>query len=337
MTSDTGKTIETDQELTALDGAPVSATPVPGEVVIVPWGEVQSTNGRFTVDEESARLAVEAFEEHGCDLPIDYEHQTLGGPFTSPTGQAPAAGWIKQLRAQPGVGLVAEVRWTEPALEQLAARQYRYLSPVAIVRKSDRKLVGVHSVALTNKPAIIGMRPIVNAQAPVQATDEALPVHCVGAQGDTQAGGRTNAQAGAQASVQAAERLRRRLELDPACSDEEVLVAAAQRVVELEEQSRLRQAEDRVAAAMAQGKLTPAQRPWAVRLCLRDELLFDEWLSTAAVVVQPGRSQPPGGQSADTRATAIAARARAEYRADPTLAALTSEEAYVADALRTAG
>ena len=85
------------------------------------------------------------------------------------------------------------------------------------------------------------------------------------------------------------------------------------------------------------GKLTAAQRSWAVRLCLGDEKLFDEWVSTAAVVVQPGRSQPPGGQSADGRAASIAARARAEYRAHPALASLTSEEAYVADAQRVTG
>ncbi|MGB9626589.1 MAG: phage protease, partial [Phycisphaerae bacterium] len=137
-------------------------------------------------------------------MPIDYEHQTLGGGYASPTGQAPAAGWIKRLfvvrpvgiacrgdeategrsdeakgqlgdekdsgtptpsfslGGRGGAGLYAEVEWTEPARAQLAARQYRYLSPVAIVRKSDRRLVALHSAALTNKPAIVGMRAIVN-------------------------------------------------------------------------------------------------------------------------------------------------------------------------------
>lgn len=307
MTQNMSKADDSDRELTGLAGAPVSATPVPKEVLIVPWGEVESTNGSFTVDEESARLAVEAFEAHGCDLPIDYEHQTLGGPYTSPTGQAPAAGWIKRLEARKGEGLVAQVQWTDPALEQLAAKQYRYLSPVAIVRKSDRKLVGLHSVALTNKPAIAGMKPIVNREDSPE-TDESV-----------------------------ADRLRRQLALDAGCGDEEVLVAATQRVAELEEQIRVRQAEDRVEAAVTEGKLTPAQQAWAVRLCLRDESLFDEWLGTAAVVVQPGRLAPPAATQAVPNAASITARARAEYRAHPEVAALTSEEAYIADALRLDG
>ena len=309
MTGKIPKAIEPDRELTALAGTPVSVGPVPTEVMIVPWGEVESANGCFTVDEESASLVVQAFEEHGCDLPIDYEHQTLGGPYTSPTGQAPAAGWIKRVHARPGEGLLAEVQWTDPAIEQLEAKQYRYLSPVAIIRKSDRKLVALHSVALTNKPAITGMQPIVNRDVSADAPQEG------------------------------AGHLRQRLALDPATSDAEVLVAATRRVAQLEEEIRLQRVEERVRAAMADGKLTTAQRSWAVKLCLHDETLFDEWLATAAVVVQPGRLEPPGRRDSMPRTASIAAGARAEYRANPELAAVTSEEAYVADALRqtTAG
>ena len=115
---------------------------------------------------DSAALAVAAFEEHGPALPIDYEHQTLGGSYAAPDGQAPAAGWIKAMIAEPGSGLWAEIEWTEQAIQRLERKEYRYLSPVAIVRKVDRKLVAIHSAALTNKPAIVGMRPIVNRAEP---------------------------------------------------------------------------------------------------------------------------------------------------------------------------
>ena len=100
----------------------LATTRTTGKVLIVPWGEVESVNGRFTVDEESGRLAVEAFEAHGCDLPIDYEHQTLGGQYTSPNGQAPAAGWIQKLEVVVGKGITAEVKWTEPAMQQPRGR-----------------------------------------------------------------------------------------------------------------------------------------------------------------------------------------------------------------------
>ena len=42
-------------------------------------------------------------------------------------------------------------------IEPSDARWQSSESPVAIVRKSDRKLVAIHSAALTNKPAIVGM------------------------------------------------------------------------------------------------------------------------------------------------------------------------------------
>ncbi|MFV1979492.1 MAG: phage protease, partial [Myxococcota bacterium] len=93
-----------------------------------------------------AELAKAAFADHATDTPIDYEHQTLGGSYASPNGQAPAAGWIKAIEAEPGVGLIASIEWTEQAKQMLAAKEYRYLSPVALIRKRDRKLriAGTH-------------------------------------------------------------------------------------------------------------------------------------------------------------------------------------------------
>ena len=42
-------------------------------------------------------------------------------------------------------------------------REYWYISPVVMVRKKDNKASQIHSVALTNTPAINGMIPIVNS------------------------------------------------------------------------------------------------------------------------------------------------------------------------------
>lgn len=293
-----------DHQLAALAAASVDGTPVPTEVLIVPWGQVESSNGSFVVDDESARLALEAFDAHGTDLPVDYEHQTLGGAFTSPTGQAPAAGWIKRLEARPGEGIVAHVEWTDAAAEQLSSRQYRYVSPVAIVRKADRKLIALHSLALTNKPAIVGAEPIVAAD-----TLDSVP--------------------------DAATVLRDHLHLQADCDDTDLLVAAGRRLAELEERIRLDHIEQKVAQALAAGKLTPGQRSWATRLALRDETLFDQFVASAGPVVQIGRLSPPDGAS--IAEASRAAGARAEFRAHPLLAALTSEEAFVADALRRAG
>ncbi len=301
---------EEGREATALRSAALTGEAVPQRVLLAPWGQVESTNGSFVVDEESANMTLRAFDEHGTDLPIDYEHQTLGGTYSSPNGQAPAAGWVKRLLAEPGVGLVAEIEWTDQAKKMLAAKEYRYLSPVAIIRKNDRKLVAIHSAALTNKPAIVGMRPIINRAETQAGEDRAEPL-----------------------SV-----LRDELDLPVDAAPDEVLLAASQRLADLERDARQSQVEQRVQEAMRAGKLVEAQRAWAEALVAREEELFDEWFRTAPVVVQLGASVPPDGTNAPLQGErATAARARTEFRANPILTRLTSEEAYVADAVSRAG
>jgi len=298
-----------DRELTPLDSARLGGPYVPERLRIAPWGRVDSTSGTFVVDDEAARLVLEAFAEHGTDLPIDYEHQTLGGSYSSPTGQAPAAGWIKRLEVDPGEGIFAVVEWTEPAREQLAAKQYRYLSPVALVRKDDRKLIALHSVALTNKPAIVGAEPIVNRHT--DADD---------------------------ASVEdALQSLRDALRLNGDAGVDTVLIAANRRLDELDRNRALREAEDRVRRAVRAGRVTAAQRDFAIQLALQDGQLFDRWLQCAPVVVPLGRIGRLENVEPVAANHRVVARAQAEFRAHPQLAALTSERAFIDDALRQEG
>lgn len=305
---------DTDSERWPMRSMELAGDRVPTRVLLTPWGRVESTNGDFVVDDESAALVSLAFVDHATDLPIDYEHQTLGGEFASPNGQAPAAGWIKRIYAEPGVGLLADIEWTNQAAEQLASKQYRYLSPVAAVRKGDRKLVAIHSAALTNKPAIVGMPPIVNKQAALAGAV------------------RLNSNSGADCEPLVV--LRRELKLDEDVEAEEVLVAAGVRLRELETAAYQRRVEERIAAAVREGKLVEAQRAWAEELVRREEGLFEEWLRTAPVLVPRGVTKPPSQSDSQSSANKAASRARAEYRANRQLAALTSEEAYVADQMR---
>lgn len=129
---------------------------VPEWIQLLPFGLVKSVKGDFNVDGESLAEIIGYFEARGNDVVIDYEHQTLDG------GQAPAAGWVKELQDRGPNGLWARVDWTERAREYLANKEYRYLSPVVLVRRADNKAVAIHSVALTNAPAMSGVRPIVN-------------------------------------------------------------------------------------------------------------------------------------------------------------------------------
>jgi phage I-like protein len=307
-------------EAIVITAAAIGEVEPTGRILIAPWGEVRTAAGAFVVDEEAAAATIAAFAAHGTDLPVDYEHQTLGGAYSSPTGQAPAAGWIKALsivtpeEARAGgagseAGLWAEVQWTPEAAQRLRGRQYRYLSPVALVRRSDRRIVGLHSVALTNKPAIVGMRPMVSSAlvAPLRRPDAAD--------------------------------LRAMLALDESASDELVLVAAARRIGALEMEQASRAAEERVASALAAGKLSPAQRTWALSLARRDPAEFERWEESAPVLVAPGRLAAPKETIASSlTARSIESAARIEYQANRALLEkLCTEEAYVACAMREQG
>ncbi len=291
-----------DRRAVACRSAVLTGDEMPASVLVAPWGEVRSASGDFVVDEESARLVIASFEEHGTDLPIDYEHQTLGGAYAAPDGKAPAAGWIRRLEARPGVGLIAHIEWTAPAAELLRTRQYRYLSPVALVRREDRRMVSLHSCALTNKPAIVGMSPI-TGHPPEEA--DALTA------------------------------LRNRLALPAEAASQDVLVAASQRLAALDEEATSRRAADLVGKAICAGRLAEAQRAWAERLVLRDPSLFEEYVRCAAVIAPIGRTAAPTVGGVGSRA-ASESRARGEYLASDLLRAITSEEAYVADARRQA-
>lgn len=289
QTAKTTSVVDDGSEVLALRSTEVgadSAAGAPTQVLVVPWGVVESSSGTFVVDKDSAMAAVEAFSSQGVDLPVDYEHQTLGGEFAAPSGQAPAAGWIRRLEAIEGVGIFADVTWTPAAMAQLAAREYRYLSPVAIVRKSDRKLVALHSVALTNKPAIVGMQPIVNRQhASNQKETDVM---------DEQA-----------------EALRDALGLDPGVATDEVLVAAKERIEAQTRELARRDAEEVVVTALRAGKLTEAQREWAIELAAKDRTGFDAWEAAAPVIVAPGRTEPPDAATGGDRTRrVVAARAR---------------------------
>lgn len=144
------------RKLIACVGDGVEVSDVPTEIKILPLGKVHSQKGDFIVDDESVEMIRRQFKDRKLDLVIDYEHQTLADV------QAPAGGWIKDIYKGEDA-LIAKVEWTPKAAEYLKNKEYRYLSPVVLVRKRDQKATAIHSVALTNTPAIDGMFALVNS------------------------------------------------------------------------------------------------------------------------------------------------------------------------------
>lgn len=124
------------------------------DVFLSPDGEVKSQAGDFVVDDAAWRRIENAFKARKLPLVIDWEHQTLGGQFARSDGTAPAAGWIVSLRREEGRGIIASVDWTERARDAIRSGEYKYISPVMVVRKKDGAVEALHSAGLTNDPAI---------------------------------------------------------------------------------------------------------------------------------------------------------------------------------------
>ena len=104
-----------------------SLVEAPEYIRVLPLGYVSSEKGDFIVDAESFDMMKTYMEHRAIDIVIDYEHQTLRDM------QAPAGGWIKNLFLK-NDGIFAKVEWTQKAKEYLKNKEYRYLSPVVLVR-----------------------------------------------------------------------------------------------------------------------------------------------------------------------------------------------------------
>lgn len=135
--------------LKAIDGAPDTFQ-------VLPYGQID-IEGELPafLDDEGMDSIIAHFERRGNKMVVDYEHQTLQDV------QAPASGWIAQMINKGKEGLWAVVEWTEKAKNYIAAKEYRYFSPVFWVTAKERKVVAIKNIALTNDPKVNHLRPII--------------------------------------------------------------------------------------------------------------------------------------------------------------------------------
>lgn len=117
------------------------------------WGQL-GDGTKFLIDQTSFDLVKAFITSRGNEIHFDYEHASLEKTA------APAAGWIKELIWEEGTGIRARVEWTAKAAEFIANKEYRYFSPVFYIRKSDGRVSGLDSVALTNRPLTSNLTPI---------------------------------------------------------------------------------------------------------------------------------------------------------------------------------
>ena len=307
-------------ELTVRPLSGIDLSGVPEVIRVLPKGHVSSTKGDFEVDDRDIAGIIRQFKARRLDLVIDYEHQTLSDV------QAPAAGWIKDL--YPGEdALMARVEWTKKGREYIANKEYRYLSPVVLVKKADQHAAVFHSAALTNTPAITGMFAIINSDA-LSIEEEEEPrmelsalIELLGLEEGTaeedvpkrikeltqQAaeegqGGQEGKEGPAKEGTQlvANKTVLDLLGLPEDARTEDVTArimafkagdsVLQRRVAELEKQAASQKAEELVGLAMKDGKLSPAQKEWAVAYALSDPKGFAKFVEKAPGVVPMGKT-----------------------------------------------
>lgn len=147
----------------------------PKRIRVIPAGTSRRRSGEtFVCNAEDAAAVLADFKRHGVELPIDVEHQTLGGQYASPDGKAPAVGWMSNLEWVEGKGededgVWADVSWNAEGEELLRSKKYRYLSNVVRYDVDTRRVFALHSAALTNKPAIANVKALVNSEGMTDA------------------------------------------------------------------------------------------------------------------------------------------------------------------------
>ena len=293
-----------------LKGGGVELTGAPETITVLPLGHVVSSKGEFDVDEGSFQAMKAQIAQRGVDLVVDYEHQTLKGV------EAPAAGWVKELKLEDG-NIVAAVEWTPRGSEYLKNKEYRYLSPVVNVRKTDGKAIGLHSLALTNTPAIENMTPIVNSDnfeggqkymdmqklaallgLGPDTTEEQITeaLQAMAAENKSLKEGQQTGEVtvankavcellGLKAGAPAEDVTAKIMELKSGTIDG---VNVLEELRTLKQQTARRDADEAVTLALKAGKITPAQKDWAWSYALADPVGFGAFVEKAPQVVPMG-------------------------------------------------
>jgi len=282
----------------------------------------------FLIDETAFTLIKAFINARGNEVHFDYEHASLE------KAAAPASGWIKELTWDAGVGIKARVEWTDKASEYIENREYRYFSPVFYIRKSDKRVCGLDSVALTNRPRTTNLTPILaklSAEAGFHEETTMDRKQLIAALGlEANATDADIMTAIAKAGVKLPEAIPETKEVIPKAvtaaldlkeTDGESVVVASihalkqydktavsrEEFLRLENELKQRDAAEAVAAALAKGKITPEQTEWAKGYAASDLNGFNAFVAKAPQVIPvgdlPGRTKtqaPAAGEITDT-------------------------------------
>jgi len=259
--------------------------------LLPPSGQIKGRDGRvFELVDPGALIL--AFQSHGADLPIDYEHQN-DKPAAKLNGPVPAAGWIKELKAE-NSGIWGRVEWTATASELIGRKEYRYLSPAFFHNKATGQIVGLKGAGLVHDPNLY-LTALANQDfaMPPMNLSETIPAKTAAKPADTGMEGEAALTAMIAewlglAPETSPEDLRKALkarlfaEPDPAkfvpvATVQAMLIERNLSVATASKERAVQKVDD----ALRSGHLSPAMKAWATALCRSDEASFDRFIASS--------------------------------------------------------
>lgn len=298
-----------DKERFAVMSGVEASRELPEQIPVLRYGKntytkLNSGSAEFEFSEKDADAVLVEFSRRGLEIPIDYEHQTLSGV------QAPAAGWIDKLEKTKD-GLTAKVKyWTETAKKYLTNGEYRYFSPVIKFSRTGRNISGLHSVALTNNPALDDIPALVadelsgaesnqltiNKDKEMIILEKLLKMFSLEAFSEKDIPEQETAIIGKlTALIDDSVKSQEFLKLH-AVENFDTLTAKIKSMIPAEEKTKLekeiakRDAEKSVTLAMSEGKLTEALKPWAMNFAEKDLAGFSAWCAGAPKMVPDNKN-----------------------------------------------
>lgn len=300
----------------------VQGDSVPNEAHLLPPGIFRAEDGRpddldgWKLDALTAQRVIERLRNRKNDTLIDYEHQSLlaksnGKPVV-------AAGWFHDMEFRDGKGLYATgIEWTANAKQHIASREYRYISAVFFYTGSG-EVFDVVSVALTNTPALDGLDSLDAGELASLTKRFSLPhpetetSDMPRPEEELAALRVTHAQAETQVAALTAERDMLKTQLTALTTERDTaigeLAALNQQINEAAAATEAQQKTDLITAALTDGRMAPALKPWAEKQTLA---ALTEFLETSGPLPVTQR-QTGDGHSTGTAALTAEQKAIAE-------------------------
>jgi 2'-5' RNA ligase len=157
----------------------VGDTP-PEALRLFAWGENESVKGTLTLDAEGAAEAIRRFDDHGVNVPVDFDHNT----FSDSPEKKDTAGYYARLESREDGLWSAGIQWTAIGLKAVmpgvddqgnkTIPEYRYYSPYVVYDKITRRIVEVGPLAITTWPATKNQQPMMLAAPAIERGDQPM-------------------------------------------------------------------------------------------------------------------------------------------------------------------